>query len=141
MLSAVSHRFENKSKLYTWGREERDNKWNTMLSFAPYDEMKSETTYFQRQNISFRMDVLERDYKDILILEPLDITAKKVHRVRDCFKEASALHEWCSNGICRIETILKEVHQVSKSLRISGENSTEQMHLWLCKKLKSVSVT
>lgn len=31
MLSAVSHRFENKSKLYTWGREERDNRWNTMF--------------------------------------------------------------------------------------------------------------
>jgi hypothetical protein len=54
MLSATGHRFEM-PKLYTWGRVERDSRWNTMLSFAPHDEMKDETPYFQKQNISFNI--------------------------------------------------------------------------------------
>jgi hypothetical protein len=82
---------------------------NAMLSFAPHDEMKDETPYFQNQNISFSMQVIERDYKDVIILEPLNVNAKKIHIVRDCFKEVSALHEWCSDGIFRIETKLKEM--------------------------------
>ena len=93
MLSATSHRFEM-PKLYTWGRVERDSRWNTMLSFAPHDEMKDETPYFQKQNISFRMQVIVRDYKDVIILEPLNVNAKKIHIVRDCFKEVPVLHEW-----------------------------------------------
>jgi hypothetical protein len=56
--------------------------------------MKDETPYFQKQNISFRMQVIERDYKDVIILEPLNVNAKKIHRVRDCFKEVPALHKW-----------------------------------------------
>jgi hypothetical protein len=94
--------------------------------------MKDETPYFQKQNISFRMQLIERDYKDVIILEPLNVNAKMIHRVRDYFKEVSALHELCSNGIFRIEIKLKEVEgkdQTTKSQRISGENSTEQMHL------------
>jgi hypothetical protein len=55
------------------------------------------------------MQVIERDYKDVIILEPLNVNAKKIHIVRDCFKEVSALHEWCSDGIFPIETKLKEV--------------------------------
>jgi len=77
-----------------------------MLSFAPHDEMQDETPYFQMQNIS---QVIGRDYKDVVILKPLNVNAKKIHRVRDCFKEVSALHDWCWNGIFRIETKLKEV--------------------------------
>ena len=71
--------------------------------------MKDETPYFQKQNISFRMQVIERDYKDVIILEPLNVNAIKIHIVRDCFKEVSALHEWCSDGVFRIETKLKEM--------------------------------
>ena len=40
------------------------------------------------------MQVIERDYKDVIILEPLNVNAKKIHRVRDCFKEVPALHKW-----------------------------------------------
>ena len=76
----------------TWWNE----RWNTIL-------------YFQKQNISFRMQVIERDYKDVIILEPLNVNAKKIHRVRDYFKEVPVLHEWWSNGSFQIKTKLKEV--------------------------------
>jgi hypothetical protein len=47
--------------------------------------MKDETPYFQNQNISLSMQVIERDYKDVIILEPLNVNAKILQVIETLF--------------------------------------------------------
>jgi hypothetical protein len=63
---------------------------NAMLSFAPHDEMKDERPYFQNQNISFSMQVIERDYKDVIIyIENMITSAAKRIRLNECAELAT----------------------------------------------------
>lgn len=106
MCSAAEWQFTTKKKLYLWARNERDIRWNAMLSFADCNEVESETPYFQNQCIQYCVEALLNQYTFAArAAEDKDpsLHPRNHPQVEEYNKELKSLESWAQNGLAKAE--------------------------------------
>lgn len=112
MCSAAAWQFSTKKDLYMWARNERDLRWNALLSFAECKEVEEETPYFQKQSILYCLEDLNRQniYASRAVEEKnLSPQKRNYPQVEAYVGELIKLGSWAQNGLIKAEKMLSSV--------------------------------
>ena len=78
-------------------------RWNILLSFAPLDDVASESKHFKEQNINHQLEQLTKSYKDI--------SAGNVERLQSYQTQLSELFEWAKSGQRKVLDFHSKTHK------------------------------
>ena len=87
MCAAARARFSGKRKLIDWARMERSQRVELMLMMAePGDFPDSDSVFYKRKSVLFRLQEYEREFKDVFLLMVADkkpLTIAQYIRAKD----------------------------------------------------------